>query len=195
MTHETEIEFKNLLYIDEYDMLCDFFQVDTTNAVTLANHYFDTDALHIKGMKSGLRIRETAGQFEATLKRIVDEHMSLETNINITADEAAAILRGTAPFPAAIAAQLTEEHIPLAEIKHYGSLTTHRIEVEYKGGTVVLDHCRYLQTEDYEIEYEVSDAAAGAQAFKALLNHLHIPLRATNKKIARFAQALAKQKG
>lgn len=194
MTHETEIEFKNLLYIDEYDMLCDFFGVTSEDAKTLANHYFDTAALHIKELHSGLRIRETNGAFEATLKRMVDAQTSVETNVVISKTQAAAIFEG-APFPEAITTQLVEAHVPLAEIKAYGSLTTKRIEVEYKGGTIVLDHSQYVGTEDYELEYEVRDAAAGQQAFNALLERLNIPLRPTKKKIARFAEALAKQKG
>ena len=194
VTHETEIEFKNLLYIDEYEMLCDFFNVTEADAQTLANHYFDTAALHVKALQSGLRIRETNGVFEATLKRMIDAQTSIETNVDLSAAQANAIFAGAA-FPQQIAAQLQQANVPLAEIKAYGSLTTKRIEVDYKGGTIVLDHSTYLQCEDYEIEYEVTDAAAGQQAFTALLERLHIPLRTTKKKIARFADALAKQKG
>lgn len=194
MAHETEIEFKNLLYIDEYDMLCDFFGVTQENAKTLANHYFDTATLHIKDMNSGLRIRETDGAFEATLKRMVDAHTSLETNVPLSKEQAVAIFAGAA-FPDEITTQLQQADVPLAEIKAYGSLTTTRIEVDYKGGIVVLDHSVYLQHEDYEIEYEVQDATSGQQAFHALLERLHIPMRPTKKKIARFADALAKQKG
>lgn len=194
MTNETEIEFKNLLQHDEYERLCAFFNVQPANAKTLANHYFDTADLHIKALASGLRIRETDGVFEATLKRAVDAQTSIETNVDITRAEAEAIFDG-APFPEAITTQLHEAAVPLSEIKVYGSLTTRRIEVEYKGGTIVIDHSRYLQEEDYELEYEVTDAAAGAQSFYALLEQLHIPTRLTKKKIARFADALAKQKG
>lgn len=194
MTHETEIEFKNLLLKEEYLRLCTFFNVTPQQAMTLANHYFDTAQLHIKALHSGLRVRETDGVFEATLKQAVDAQTSLETNIPLTAEQASIILDGGA-FPNAISEQLAAKKVPLEKINPFGSLTTKRIEVDYKGGTIVLDHSCYLQQQDYELEFETTDIQQGAVIFQALLEQLAIPQRDTKKKIARFAEALAKQKG
>lgn len=194
MTQQTEIEFKNIVTYDEYHQLCAHFNVSPQQVVTLANHYFDTAALHIKDMRSGLRIRQTNDAFEATLKQLIDAHTSIETNVDITEADAQRIFSGGV-FPDAIQRQLLDAHIPVSEINHYGSLTTKRIEVDYKGGLLVLDHALYLGHEDYELEYEAHDATAGALIFAELLAQFNIPTRQTKKKIARFADILAQQKG
>lgn len=76
---------------------------------------------------------------------------------------------------------------------HIGSLTTHRAEIEYKGGLLVLDHSEYLGVEDFELEYEVTDEAAGKRIFISLLEEKRIPMRPADKKIARFMKAASKR--
>ena len=71
-------------------------------------------------------------------------------------------------------------------LQYFGSLTTNRAEFNYKDGLLVLDHSDYLNTEDYEIEYEVPDEAEGFKVFSELLSELKIPVRSTDNKIKRF---------
>ncbi|WP_371932069.1 CYTH domain-containing protein [Mesobacillus subterraneus] len=52
-----------------------------------------------------------------------------------------------------------------------------------------MDHSYYLNTEDYELEYEVTDETEGYKIFSELLDELKIPLRATDNKIKRFYTA------
>jgi adenylate cyclase len=71
-------------------------------------------------------------------------------------------------------------------ISFFGTLSTNRAEKTYKNGLIVLDHSRYINKEDYEIEYEVPDAEEGLAAFHELLASMQIPLRKTPNKIKRF---------
>ncbi|MEH7347045.1 CYTH domain-containing protein, partial [Bacillus sp. JJ1532] len=50
----------------------------------------------------------------------------------------------------------------------------------------VLDHSYYLNKEDFEIEYEVSNREKGLEVFSELLLNLDIPIRKTDNKIMRF---------
>lgn len=50
----------------------------------------------------------------------------------------------------------------------------------------MLDHSRYLNKEDYEIEVEVTNAEEGYRSFQNLLASHHIPVRKTPNKIKRF---------
>ena len=50
----------------------------------------------------------------------------------------------------------------------------------------MLDHSRYLNKEDYEIEVEVTNAEEGFRSFQKLLASHQIPVRKTPNKIKRF---------
>jgi uncharacterized protein YjbK len=83
---------------------------------------------------------------------------------------------------------LEQLNISLTDLEYFGSITTKRAEIPYKAGLLVLDHSLYLNTEDYEVEYEVVDFQRGQLTFKELLEQYNIPLRVTLNKIARFYQ-------
>lgn len=76
--------------------------------------------------------------------------------------------------------------LAIEEIKLFGSLTTHRAELEYKHGLLVFDHSLYLGKEDFEIEYEVSDWEEGKRIFDQLMQTLNIPIKSTDNKISRL---------
>ncbi|RKJ60851.1 CYTH domain-containing protein, partial [Butyricicoccus sp. 1XD8-22] len=59
MTQEIEIEFKNLLTKEQYEMLLKEFKIDDSKIIRQTNHYFDTPEWHLKTLHAGLRIRET----------------------------------------------------------------------------------------------------------------------------------------
>jgi uncharacterized protein YjbK len=185
LSQHIEIEFKNMLTKDEYFHLITEFSIDETMIGTQINHYFDTETFQLKELGSALRIREKNGQFELTLKQPAKVGL-LETNQEITKEIALATLQGASLPSGSVKDQLLKSGFPIEQLQYFGSLTTNRCELQYKGGLLVLDHSLYLLKEDYELEYEVHDVTEGELAFKQLLKSFRIPIRATENKIKRF---------
>ncbi|WP_332650369.1 CYTH domain-containing protein [Lysinibacillus sp. 54212] len=194
MSQHLEIEFKNLLTKDEYHRLLQHFNIEEQQIQLQENHYFDTPDFHLKKAYSGLRIRVLPNKIECTLKERSSQHGHLETTDNITADLAAEMIRGTTFSAPSVEQRLFALQIPIEQLELFGSLKTKRVEIDYQGGTLVFDHSFYLQCEDYEVEYETKDEKIGNSIFESLLIELGIEKRPTPKKIARFVEALTKQK-
>jgi uncharacterized protein YjbK len=187
MPETIEIEFKNLLIKVEYEKLLKVFKVTDEQIISQTNHYFDTPDFTLKGFGSALRIREKIDYYEMTLKQPATVGL-LETTQYLSKDDfLAAIKNGILP-KGLIYERLEPLNISFNDLVYFGSLTTKRAEFPYKEGLLVLDHSLYLNTEDYEVEYEVNDFQRGQLTFQELLEQNNIPLRITPNKIARFYQ-------
>ncbi|QMT16481.1 CYTH domain-containing protein [Planococcus maritimus] len=189
MTKELEIEFKNMLTKEEYNLLLAELQ---EVPISQTNHYFDTPDYQLRDQKAALRLRSIGNRFECTLKTPAASG-NYETTDVLSEEQASAILDHKQFDTPEVAAELERLGVSRSDLSLIGSLTTHRVEVEYKGGLLVLDHSEYLGLEDYELEYEVTDEAAGKHSFMALLEEKQIPVRPSDKKIARFMQAASKR--
>ncbi|MFD0826236.1 CYTH domain-containing protein [Neobacillus sp. M.A.Huq-85] len=185
MFQNIEIEFKNMLTKEEYELLLIKFTTAESRVITQENHYFDTKDFALKSEQSALRIRQKGQQYEMTLKQPANIGL-LETTQKLTEEEATlAIQEGRLPS-GAIEEIITKIDIKFSELDYFGSLITKRAEFDYKGGILVLDHSIYLNKEDYELEYEVENEQLGQKIFKELLNQYNIPHRKTQNKIQRF---------
>lgn len=174
----------------QYEQLLQHFNIDETAIPMMENHYFDTPDQRLKKHFSGLRIRIEGEQIECTIKERNGEHSHLETTDPLTLQQAQAMLAG-GPFTAPnVLQRLQLLRIEPSELAVFGSLNTKRVELSYEGGLLVLDHSYYLNHEDYEVEYEVTDEISGIAAFQSFLQQHNIPVNLADKKIARFAQAL-----
>ncbi|TDL35307.1 CYTH domain-containing protein [Jeotgalibacillus sp. S-D1] len=190
MSQEIEIEFKNLLTKDEYLKLKNTYT--NHKMITQENHYFDTPFFHLKDMGSALRIREKSYGFQLTLKQPVKEGI-LETHQKLTPSEAKDMLENGGLIAGEVSDLLVKAGIPIQEIIHFGSLKTDRIEVPLGNNLLVLDHSKYLNKEDFEMEFEVKDRIEGESIFKKLLSNYKIPVRKTDNKIKRFYQEKIRQ--
>lgn len=185
MDQHIEIEYKNLLSKQDFERLVQFFKIEPSQFFTQQNHYFDTANFDLKSQATALRIREKNETFELTLKQPAVEG-KLESNQNITKQEAEAFLTNN-QFPSgAIQALIKQAGLNPLQFKCFGTLRTDRAEVSYRGGLIVLDHSYYAGTEDYELEYEVDDVQAGQKIFLELLKTLNIPQQKTENKVKRF---------
>ncbi|WP_107942159.1 CYTH domain-containing protein [Metasolibacillus fluoroglycofenilyticus] len=191
MNHEIEIEFKNMLSKTKYDELLTIFDIQEGEAVRQENHYFDTADFQLKAIDSGLRIRILPNKIECTLKEKATEHTYIETTDILTEEEASRILQGSTFTAPTVIARLQERGIAFEQLILFGTLATERVEIPYKEGLLVLDHSFYLQREDYEVEYEAQDETVGRTVFQQFLTNYNIPIAHADKKIARFAAALA----
>lgn len=185
MSQNIEIEFKNLLTKSEFTILKTYFKLDHIDFKKQENHYFDTPSFSLKDLSSALRIREKNGQYEMTLKQPAENGL-LETNQLLTREEAAKMIGSGKLVEGEIKEALIKMNIHTDGLEYFGSLTTERAEKHFKEGLIVLDYSYYLNTHDYEIEYEVADFDTGKQIFEDLLQELNIPIRETANKIKRF---------
>ena len=187
MSETIEIEFKNILTKDEYEILLKEFKVEEKQIITQNNHYFDTPDFALKNLGSALRIREKYEHYEMTLKQPAAVGL-LETTQHLSVNEfQTAIQYGKLPT-GKIHDVIEQLDISFNSIAYFGSLLTKRAEFPYRNGLLVLDHSFYLNNEDYEVEYEVEDFQLGQSAFQELLKQYGIPIRKTQNKIARFYQ-------
>lgn len=185
MSQNIEIEFKNMLTEKEFHYLSSYFKLEPDQFKKQINHYFDTPSFTLKDKGSALRIREKGNEFELTLKQPAKQGL-LETNQILTEGQANEALK-TGKLPDGEVKDAVSDLISnMNELQYFGSLTTVRAEVEYKEGILVLDHSYYLNTEDFELEYEVTDESEGFRNFSNLLTELKIPVRQTDNKIKRF---------
>jgi uncharacterized protein YjbK len=195
MAQEIEIEFKNMLTKEQYEQLLVTFAINKADIKHQVNHYFDTPDWHLKNLSSGLRVRIVDHQhYECTLKQKTSTHTHLETTDILSKAQAHTILQTNFSDAPSVRQQLVQLEIPLEALNLFGSLATNRVELNYKGGTLVFDHSHYVDTDDYEVEYETTNEQEGAQIFEAFLQQHNIKKHGAMKKIARFMNAL-QQKG
>ncbi|KOP81753.1 CYTH domain-containing protein [Cytobacillus solani] len=185
MSQNIEIEFKNLLTKQEFKRLVNHFRLNDTDFFTQENHYFDTPDFALKEQASALRIRKKEEKYELTLKQPYQDAL-LETNESIEPLAAEKIFETGKIMNETIIKLIKEMNVDPDRIQYFGSLTTKRAEVEYENGLVVIDNSFYLNIEDFELEYEVSNRKDGQKKFSALLEQLEIPVRKTENKIKRF---------
>ena len=194
LSRELEIEFKNIVCRNAFLDLLERFRIQKGEFHEQTNHYFDTDSFDIKNSGAALRIRTREGHYELTLKKAVPDGLLEITQLLHDREAKEMLGKGIVP-DGEVREELSAMGIPLEEVSLFGSLTTNRAEIAYKGGLLVFDHSHYLGGEDYEIEYEVKDREGGEKIFKELLEELNIPVQTADSKIRRFYKAKKRQNG
>jgi uncharacterized protein YjbK len=187
MSETIEIEFKNLLTKKEYQLLLRAFNIKDNDIFKQENHYFDTPSFALKELGSALRIRKKNNRYELTLKQPAEVGL-LETTQALSDEEFNLVIHESRLPNGIVQDRLENFAISPNDIAYFGSLITERAEFPYKNGLLVLDHSLYLNTEDYELEFEVDDYQQGQLVFHELLKQYAIPNRKTLNKIARFYQ-------
>ena len=193
MSQNIEIEFKNMLTKEEFNQFKSHFQVKVSDFVKQENHYFDTLDFSLKERGCALRIREKKGRFEMTLKQPHPDGL-LETNQILSDEQARDLLNGGQIMDGIIKTQILTMNVNTDEIQYFGSLITDRVEFPYLEGLLVLDFSSYLNVQDYEVEYEVSNRDSGESTFLNLLSELNIPIRTSKNKVKRFYEEKKRQK-
>lgn len=193
MSHqEIEIEFKNLLTFDEFTSLCSAFKVKSEDFFSQVNHYFDTPAFSLKEKGCALRVRNKGDNFTLTLKQPATEGL-LETHQAVSEEEFVSMKEGTVSLLEGTISSILKDELAIdpSEVLYFGSLRTNRVELPYKNGLLVLDESNYMETSDFEVEFEVNNFAEGEKLFQELLTSYGIPLRETKNKIVRFYESKA----
>lgn len=191
MTDEIEIEKKNLLTKEEYDLVYNHFNLKSQQVFTQTNAYFDTKDLAIRKTDSALRIRTKVNFSEMTLKTPYKENL-LEINLPLGLDKAEELIKQQSFKPTDdILSKLIDLGID-KDITVYllTKLTTKRIEKKLNKGLLVLDQSWYGNTTDYELEIEADSNENAEDLFSEILSNLTIPHRKTENKIQRAINSL-----
>ena len=78
------------------------------------------------------------------------------------------------------------------KILNFMNLATYRISIPYKKGKLSLDRCEYVNTVDYELEYEVSNRNTGKLEFVQIIKDYNIAYKKSQVKLKRAYDALRK---
>ena len=187
MSQTIEKEFKNLLNKEEYEALITAFNLDETDPIKQTNVYFDTPDFKLKALNSGLRIRMYEDKAEITLKTPIQENEKLETNDDLTLDEAKILIDAHQMKASGnVTVKLKELGIATEDLVIIGQLSTIRYEFPGDKGTYFLDKSFYQDQMDYELEFESETLEEGALTFQDFLNNHGIKVRKTKQKIERM---------
>ena len=194
MVQEIEIEFKNLLTKNEFELLMQKYNVTIKDFISQENYYFDTADFSLKDKQSALRIRKKQDKYILTLKQPHEQGL-LETHQELTENQAFTLLNSEVAqiFDGSVKEAVSALGINPDALQYLGALKTDRIEIIDNENILVLDHSFYLNHEDYELEYEVKDPETGKNKFLEILEQNNIPLRTTKNKIQRFFELKGKK--
>lgn len=184
MTQEIEIEFKNLLTKEEYNILLNKLPFPEQGKKQI-NYYFETESLDLRSRRCALRIREKDGTYFLTLKEPFKTGL-LETHDILTKNEAFHWISGKMISKPNTSNRLKLLNINLFDLQYIGSLTTIRREYNHNGFIIVLDKSMYNGHTDYELEIEAPSYIEGEKYFLALLHKYQIKQKTTPNKIERF---------
>lgn len=187
MSQNIEKEFKNLLNKEEYEALIVAFDLDETEPTKQTNIYFDTPDFKLKGLNSGLRIRMYEDKGEITLKTPIQENEKLETNDDLTLDEAKTLVEAhLMKATGNVADKLKGLGIAPGGLVIIGQLSTIRYDFPGDKGTFFLDKSFYQDQMDYELEFESESLEEGALIFQNFLKLHDIKVRKAKQKIERM---------
>lgn len=186
MNSNIEIEAKVLLKEADYNKIINKLSLDQYKKIKQTNHYIDSDDRYLKQNSIALRIREK-DDFVLTLKTPLSEGL-LEKNVSLTWKNYEE-LKDNGLFPECeIKTFLEILGIKTSTLKILASLTTERIEIPYKSGTLCLDKNIYNGTVDYELEFEDTSMSKAEEVINELLGSLKISY--TFNKVSKQARAL-----
>jgi len=172
-----------MLNYESYTLLKSFYFKDVS-PFTQTNFYMDTEDFKLRDKHIAMRIRDAGKVKEMTLK-IPQQIGVMEYNIPLDDSLLTQDFFEVETLPEPIRSELIRRDIH-APLKVFGALSTERMETEYESGLLVLDASAYLDTEDFELEYEVSDYDSGKQIFDNLLKQHNIPVSVSKNKVQRF---------
>jgi len=183
-----EIEYKNLLTKNEYKRLLSALPFPEKGMKQI-NYYFETADLQLARKKCALRIREKNNKYTLTIKEPHPDGI-LETHATLTEEEAEQWIKGKPVLKPTIEQQLRSLQISPKELISYGNLTTFRRSILIDRCELVIDHSKYNDRHDFELELEAPDQKTGKALFQNILKTYNIQQRKVKNKIERFFSTL-----
>lgn len=178
MPSQIEIEIKSLLTESSYLKLLKYFYKNMNDSYIQINYYIDTPNLDILKNKDGLRIRKK-NKYELTFKTPNIEGL-IEVNQDINFDDFNNFKENNI-FPDGEIKNYIESKYNVSTLKILSTLTTYRIDIEYKNGLISIDKNIYNNNLDYELEYETNSYQNGLEILKELFKELDIEFKENKK--------------
>lgn len=181
--YNKEIEFKNLLTLEEYNKIYDHYNLSKAREITNENYYYDTKDNTLKKNNVALRIRKNELLEEMTLKIKKDKgNIEINEKFEITTPKKLLTL---SDMPKNIKTYI-EKNALGKDFYLTQKIITKRKELQISEGLIVLDKTYFLNdVVDYELEFEVCDYEKGKNYFYSLLDKLGIQKKEAQPKIAR----------
>ena len=188
MAKEVTAEFKTLLTKSEYDSIYKKFKQYSGNLQT--NYYFDTKRFTLKASDAVLRIKRRDGLL-LTFERKKGYNI-LRIDEEISEDQFNELINNGI-IPSEKIEEEVKEIIKGQNIINFMNLSTYRISFPYKKGKLSLDKCEYVDTVDYELEYEASNREMGKMEFIEIIKEFGIAYKKSQLKLKRAYDALRKK--
>ncbi|SDB82811.1 CYTH domain-containing protein [Shouchella lonarensis] len=182
MKKEVEFEAKSLVKKQTFIRLQQLFP--TYTAISQENTYYDTETLTLKQHGAALRVRTKETDTVLTFKQPFQDGL-LETHQPFTPDMSALLQSGEIPEGPVKIAITSLVGSPI-NVTPLGRIRTERRVISYENGLLCLDHSFYLQTEDYEVEFEGSSMTHAQEVLNNLLDKVGTQPIPTVSKIGRL---------
>lgn len=174
MNNNIEIEAKVLLTKDQFDkVMKNIIGSKYKDQFIQTNHYIDSPERMLRQQNIALRVRELRGNYTLTLKTPLAEGL-LEKNQTLTPSEAYDMINYN-KFPSGEIKDFLELlDVETDSLKRLVTLSTKRVEANYKTGLLALDENTYCGKVDYELEMEDSSMAQAKVLVDEILKGLEI---------------------
>lgn len=184
MNHNTEREFKTVISKEQYQAIIAHYRLED-NVFLQTNHYFDTSDLALSSQDIVLRIRQKGDRFyKVTLKKQhVDE--AFESHILLNKPQAEEMIEKGFKTNAFFNELDYQVH-------YMTSIDNYRASLPYLNGIMYIDRCVYCGTDDFELEYEVSDEIEGYHSFIKFLDTFQISFKKIRRKSDRAFSCMTK---
>jgi len=176
MNTNLEIEYKTLLTKQEFEQVLSYF--NQYKLINQTNFYYQsTNSLN---KKIAARIRQIDTSFELTFK-IKQDKGKLEVNFNVPSNSIEHFYRKDVQ-------DFLKSHGYTKQWVFIGELHTTRHSIMEEYGELCIDHNVYLDTEDYELEFEVKNEyeKLAYARFIEILNQFSIQNIKAKAKLHRF---------
>ena len=187
---EVKAEFKTLLTKQEYERVKR--SIPNIKGNTQIDYYFDTRFFILNASEIELRVKEKDGLVLRLERR--KGYNLVRTEVPITKEQFDALLT-TGEIPDEKIHQEIADIIKNQKIVNFMTLKTYRQTFLYKGnkGKISIDKCEYVDTVDYELEFEAPTRGQGKQDFIDIIKEYNITYKKSSLKLNRAYEALRKK--
>lgn len=187
MSQTIEREFKTMLTAAQFSQLKADYPFAAPFVQT--NYYFELPNQGLAKRHWGLRIRLFDTYAEQTLKvpTVENAHSLMEITDRLTLEQATHLIEHqTVLSSGQIAAYFAAQAVIIKELFIWGQATTHRQTASLVAGLLTLDVTQYPdETQDYEVEIEVTNVQGGATWFKSFVTRYQLSEQIPPNKIVR----------
>lgn len=187
---EVKAEFKTLLTKQEYERIRKTIPGNKGN--TQIDYYFDTRFFILNASEIELRVKQKDSLILRLERR--KGYNLVRTEVTITEEQFKNFLE-TGEIPDEKIKNDIADIVKNQKIINFMTLKTYRQTFPYNGnkGRISIDKCEYVDTVDYELEFEAPTRGQGKQDFINIIKEFNITYKKSTLKLNRAYEALRKK--